>query len=147
MSITALGERAKTGHIQSTTVDIPFAGVGQITSTITFADNGTELTPKGLFIVTTAGGNTAMTLPDGIKQGDAVEIIYFHSGGNAFTLTVANLHGAVNKTITTGPAVSGQYYKLVWVDVPGIGSGWVVTARESLADAADNAVAGMPVIA
>ncbi len=147
MSVLGLGDRARCGHIMCNTQDIPFCGVGALTKNITFADNGDDLPPKGLFIVNTAGGNTAMTLVDGVKQGDSVEVIYFHSGGNAFTLTVANLHGAVNKTITTGPAVSGQYYKLVWVHDVGVGSGWVITARESLADAADNAVVGLPVIA
>jgi len=144
--MAALGNTAICETLIAQHTDIPFAGTGDVKSTITFADDNTNLPPKGLYVVNTSGGNTGMTLPDGVNQGDSIEIIFYHAGGNAFTLTVANLHGAVNKTITCGPAVSGQYYKLVWMS-NAIGTGWVMTARESLADAADNAVVGLPVIA
>ncbi len=143
MSITALGDIAKCGKIQAEEVEIPFVGGGKISQIITNNDDGTALHPKGIYIVDTSGGNTAMTLADGIKQGDSVEIFFWHSGGNTFDLTIDKFHGAT-KTISDGPA-SGTYYKLVWIS-HGTHS-WCMTARESCSDAAANAVANLPVIA
>jgi|ETNvirnome_6_100_1030635.scaffolds.fasta_scaffold07479_7 hypothetical protein len=145
LGANSYGGNITADKITAQNVDIPYAGVGAVSSDITFANNGQALPPKGLYTVNTTGGNTTMSLGDGEKLGDAVEVIYFHSGGNSFTLNVT-LSGAP-KTIVTGPAHSGQYYKLIWATSGALTPGWIVAARQSLVDAADNAVDGLPVIA
>jgi len=140
--MAALGNTAICDTLIAQHTDIPFSGTGAMHTHITFADNGKNLPTKGLFLVTTVGGATTMTLPDGVNQGDVVEIIYYHSGGNTFDLNVPNLHGA-NKTISVGTA-SGQYYKLVWIDT---WFGWCLTARESSSDATATTVEFLPAIA
>jgi len=145
LGANSYGENVFADKVIATNVDIPYAGVGAVTSDITFANNGQAMPPKGLYTVNTSGGNTTMSLGDGEKLGDAVEVIYYHSGGNSFTLNVT-LSGAP-KTIRTGPGSSGQYYKLIWATSGSLSPGWIVAARQALYDAADNAVDGLPVIA
>jgi len=144
MSVVGLGDKAVVGELSADNLSIPFVSTGNKVGNITFADSGNALAPQGLYLVDTTGGNTNMTLADGARQGDVVEIILTHSGGNAFALAVAKLHGAP-KTITFGPT-SGTYVKLAYV-AEGSTVGWVVLARESSSDAAVATVAGMPVIA
>tara|TARA_R110001606_G_scaffold337131_2_gene485111 strand:- start:3647 stop:4081 length:435 start_codon:yes stop_codon:yes gene_type:complete len=144
MSVVGLGDRAVVGELTADHLSIPFVSTGNKVANITFADTGDALKPQGLYLVDTTAGNIAMTLAAGAKQGDVVEIILTHSGGNAFALAVAKLHGAA-KTITFGPT-SGQYVKLAYIS-EGATVGWVVLARSSSSDAGVVAVAGMPVIA
>jgi hypothetical protein len=143
MSVSGLGDKAKCGELVAEHLRIPFVSTGNKVANLTFADSGITLSPHGLYLVNTSGGNTTATLPDGFRQGDVVEFMLTRSGSNQFALSVGNLHGSP-KTITFG-VTSGVYVKLAWVaeDV----EGWVVLARESSSDAIANAVAGLPIIA
>ena len=143
--MTSLGQAAFTGILTANNLNVPYVSTGQVAGEITFANDGESINPRGFYVVDTTGGNTGVSVGDGKVLGDSIEFVHYHSGGNAFTLSV-KLSG-VNKTITTGPTHSGQYYKLIWVTAGSLSPGWVITARSSLADAAIDAVEGMPVIA
>ena len=149
--MTSLTDEAYVGELHAQTLsaehtNIPFAGTGQIVGEISVLDDGNPLPTKGLFVVNSQGGDITMSLADGEKIGDCVEVIYFQSGGFSFNLNVSRLHGAP-KTITTGPASSGLYYKLVWATYGSLTGGWILCARESVSAAAIDAVEGLPVIA
>ena len=144
MSVVGLGDKAKVGKLSADNLDIPFVSTGDKVANLTSADDGNALPPSGMYLVDTTAASFGMTLAAGKRQGDVVEIILTHSGGNQFALSVASLHGAA-KTITFG-VTSGVYLKLAYI-AEGSTIGWVVLARSSSSDAAAGAVAGMPVIA
>lgn len=144
MSVVGLGDKARVGELSADNLDIPFVSTGNKVANLTSADDGNTLAPSGMYLVDTTTASFGMTLLAAKRQGDVVEIILTHSGGNQFTLSVASLHGAA-KTITFG-VVSGVYVKLAYIG-EGATQGWIVLARSSSSDAAAGAVAGMPVIA
>ena len=144
--MTSLGADAYANTLHSTNLDVPYASNGKpVGGDITFADNGTALTPSGMYIVDTTGGSTSMTLGAGKTRGDVVELIYGHSGGNTFSLLVDKLHSGSPKTIAMGSA-SGQYLKLVWAGAAAYTAGWCIMARESPSNATATSVADLPAI-
>ncbi len=140
-----LGASATCGEMIASKLDVPYVS-GLPVKTLTVDDDDTTIAgAKGLYLVDYSGGSTTVSLADGSKSGDVVEILTVRSGGNSFTVN-AVIHITGSSPIAFG-TVSGGYLRMVWIqDIPGVGNGWFVLDRSSGSPAAATAVANLPAI-
>jgi hypothetical protein len=141
MSISGLGQIAKCGTLDATTLEFTNQSLHLAPQSADITAPG-DLTPpgalptKGFHILAPAANPTAFTLPDGSRKGDIVEFLH-RSGLFVANITPSNLHGAITVIGMTGAC----YVKLIW-----LGQQWYIIARCGDGAAAANAVANYPVL-
>jgi hypothetical protein len=133
MSISGLGQIAKCGTLDATTLEFTNQSLHIPAADITAPG---ALPTKGFHILAPAANPTAFTLPDGTRKGDIVEFLH-RSGLFVANITPSNLHGAITVIGMTGAC----YVKLIW-----LGQQWYIIARCGDGAAAANAVANYPVL-
>lgn len=132
MSVTGLGQIAKCGTLDATTIEYTNQSL-HLTPVITAAG---ALPTKGFHILQPGANPTAFTVPDGTRAGDVVEFLH-RTGSNVGNITPSDIHGAITAIAMTG----GCYVKLIWT-----GSQWYIINRCGDGAAAATAVANYPAL-
>jgi hypothetical protein len=133
MSISGLGQIAKCGTLDATTLEFTNQSLHIPAADITAPG---ALPTKGFHILAPATNPTLFTIPAGTRKGDIVEFLH-RSGAFVASITPVVLHGAATVVAISG----GGYAKFIWS-----GTEWYIIGRCGDGVASAAAVANYPVL-